>query len=220
MLNVGEDIVRRWYEQARTVMAIDAVKRQAQFKFGSDTTATACIEADESCFGKWSEIDEETGERVYKWYVWLGVVQRGNLESLWLTPVGVTESRGEPRVPPLSCETWSSVVAEIFDKDTNAVLMTDSAAAYREVGGPADGVVEKHAVNHSDHEWARSIDVLKDVDSGRRGPAMAGTQLLDHEWSLLKRELPVTGVSIRTEGGLARMESYIRAAQWKRLAST
>ena len=101
MLNVGEDIVRRWYEQARTVMAIDAVKRQAQFKFGSHTTATACIEADESCFGKWSEIDEETGERVYKWYVWLGVVQRGNLESLWLTPCGGDRVQGRATRPAI-----------------------------------------------------------------------------------------------------------------------
>ena len=46
---------------------------------------------------------------------------------------------------------------------------------------------------------------------------MAGTQTLDHEWSLLKEELPKTGLTAKSENGRARMEQYIRAAQWFRL---
>ena len=46
---------------------------------------------------------------------------------------------------------------------------------------------------------------------------MAGTQFLDHEWGLLKRELPETGISARTAEGRERAVLYIRAAQWRRL---
>lgn len=220
MLNVGPELIRRWYDGARTIIAWDALRRQAKIRFGGLGTATTDIEADESCFFSWKEVDPQTGERVYKWYVWLGVVERGNLGSLWMKPIGVTESRGEPRVPPLSLDTWKGVIQQIFAPSTNAVLMTDSAQAYREVGGPEQGIVEKHAVNHSAHEFSRSISVLKDVQTGERRPGMAGTQFLDHEWRLLKADLPITGLSGRTEAQRERLDSYIRAAQWKRMVST
>ena len=46
---------------------------------------------------------------------------------------------------------------------------------------------------------------------------MAGTQFLDHEWRLLKRLLPETGIRARTVEDRARAELYIRAAQWRRM---
>jgi hypothetical protein len=120
-------------------------------------------------------------------------VERGNLQSLWLTPIGITESHNEPRIPPLTQKSWRAALEEKFSVGTNAVLMTDSASAYREV--PHPGIREKHAVNHSEHEYSRSVDVLKDVDTKERRPGMAGTQTLDHEWRLLKGDLPETGFS-------------------------
>ena len=160
--------------------------------------------------------DEETQEWVYYWYVWLGVVSRGAIETLWLEPVGVTSSRGEARVPPLDKERWEEVCKRLFKGgETNGVLMTDSALAYRLV--KPEGIVEHFFVNHSEHEYSRSEEVLKDVVTNEKRAGMAGTQFLDHEWRLLKRELPETGVSARTAEGREKAALYIRAAQWRRM---
>jgi ribosomal protein L32 len=217
-LKVSEELVRRWYHTARVIMAEDALKRQESIVFGRPGSETTDIEADESSFFSWSEIDPETKERVYRWYVWLGVVERGNLASLWLSPVGITTSRGEPRMPPLKNDKWLAVCNQIFRDDTKAVLMTDSAGAYREVQHP--GIVEKHKVNHSEHEYSRSVDILRDISTGHRRPGMAGTQFLDHEWRLLKEDKPVTGLSARTEQNRQNFDLYVRAAQWKRMIAT
>ena len=105
-----------------------------------------------------------------------------------------------------------------FSDTANVVLMTDSAAAYKNV--VRAGIVQKHRVNHSEHEYSRSVDVLRDTATGERRPGMAGTQFLDHEWRLLKADLPVTGLSARTDEQRQRFEVYVRAAQWKRQVST
>ena len=70
---------------------------------------------------------------------------------------------------------------------TNGVLMTDGALTYRLVK-PA-GIVEHFTVNHTEHEYSRSEDIIKDVVTKERRAGMAGTQFLDHEWRMLKREL-------------------------------
>lgn len=76
-LNVDEDLLRRWYRTARAIMAEDAMRRQEKIVFGRRGSETTDIEADESAFFSWSDIDPETKERVHSWYVWLGVVERG-----------------------------------------------------------------------------------------------------------------------------------------------
>jgi hypothetical protein len=113
----------------------------------------------------WKEYVGEPAEVVHYWYVWLGVVQRGDTSKFWLRPVGVTESHGEGRLPPLCGDFWSACCDELFSEDTHAVLLTDSAAAYRE--RTHVGIVEKHHVNHSEHEYSRSVDIRKDTCCNR-----------------------------------------------------
>jgi hypothetical protein len=149
--------------------------------------------------------------------VWLGVKERGDNSKLWLQEVGITESEGEPRVPPLKNEVWLEAANTVFSNATNAVLMTDSASAYKNVNQA--GVVQKFSVNHSEHEYSRSVEVMEDVVTKAAVPGMAGTQLLDHDWRLMKAELPVTGLTARTPDGRARLANYIRAAQWKLMVS-
>ena len=216
MLNVGDDLARRWYRTAQVVMSSDALRRQGKIQHGCNGDLTTDIEADESCFSKWSVYDEQNQERVYYWYVWLGVVARGAMETLWLEPIGVTSSRGEPRVPPLDKERWEDACKALFKEGkTNGVLMTDGALTYRLVK-PA-GIVEHFTVNHTEHEYSRSEDIIKDVVTKERRAGMAGTQFLDHEWRLLKRQLPETGINARTDEDRARAALYIRAAQWRRM---
>ena len=47
---VGENVVRRWYAQAREVMAEAALEMQDKIVWGADGALTTEIEADESCF--------------------------------------------------------------------------------------------------------------------------------------------------------------------------
>ena len=91
--------------------------------------------------------------------------------------------------------------------------MTDSAKAYKEVDHP--GIKEKFRVNHSEHEYSRSISVLRNTATGERRPGMAGTQFLDHEWGLLKRDKPLTGLSAKTEEQRQSFDLYVRAGQWR-----
>ena len=89
-----------FYSSARRIMAEDALRKQKEIRFGELLgNKTADFEPDESQFFSWREV--EGGERVYHYYVWLGVCQRGAPEKLWLKERGVTTSHGEGRMPPL-----------------------------------------------------------------------------------------------------------------------
>ena len=59
MLNVGEELARRWYRTARVIMSADALRRQSKITHGCNGNLTTDIEADETCFCKWSEYDVE-----------------------------------------------------------------------------------------------------------------------------------------------------------------
>ena len=97
--------------------------------------------------------------------------------------------------------------------------MTDSASAYVDVDD-IPGIVDRHFVNHSQKpfaEFTRPVSVLGNVNNKEHRDAMAGTQLIDHEWRVLKRDLPEGGISAATPAGRARLNAYIRTAQWHRL---
>ena len=69
--------------------------------------------------------------RRHWWYVWLGVIEWGNLEKFYLYPVGLVKSDGEKgAIPPLSESLWSKVCEEVFDTDTCAMFCSDTARAY------------------------------------------------------------------------------------------
>jgi len=122
-------------------------------------------------------------------------------------------------IPPLSVELWARVCAELFDSSTNAILCTDSAQAYVNYNPPTGAFVQKFHVNHSEHEYTRSVEMITDVQAQTKVVQLAGTQTIDHEWSLLKAELP-RGLSAKTEEGRELMDEYWRAAQWRRLVNT
>jgi hypothetical protein len=63
------------------------------------------------------------------------------------------------------------------------------------------------------------VSVLKDTAAGTRRPAMAGTQLIDREWGILKEGLP-KHLSARTAAGQAEFAEHIRAGQWTRMLRT
>ncbi|CAE7482185.1 MCM7 [Symbiodinium sp. CCMP2592] len=205
-----------WYRTARQIMVWDILRLQDAMIFGKGSE-TIDVEADESQFQSWSIVNDSSGARTYYWHVWLGVIQRGNPSNFYLESLGVTVSHGEPRVPPLTAAAWRKTCEKVFDEDANVVLMTDSAQAYASVDVP--GIVEKHTVNHSEHEFSRSVSVLQNVSTRERRPGMAGTQLVDREWGHLKDLLPHS-LSARTEEERARYAEYIREAQWKRVLHT
>eukprot|EP00973_Karenia_brevis_P071218 9895405-Karenia_brevis.AAC.1 len=97
--------------------------------------------------------------------------------------------------------------------------MTDGAQTYREYDPPSGCFVEKFQVNHSDGEYTKPVDMIRDVESRERMTVLAGTQTLDHEWSGLKAELP-RSTSAKTQEQKEILDEYIRAAQWRRLVNT
>ena len=128
---------------------------------------TVDIEADETCFKSWSESkeDPETGENttMFYWYVWFGFKERGTVSKLWLKPMGIRCSHNAPTVP-LTRESYLKVLEEAgFCAETRAVMMTDSALVFVNTGHV--GVQDAHQVNHSVHEFARSVEVIYSTSS-------------------------------------------------------
>lgn len=205
-LHLSENTVRELYDMAATVCADNAIRMQKDMVFGWRGDETTEIEADETCFAKWS-VDGAPGEpQRHFFYVWVGICQRGDLTKLWLTPlvqsaelpVGVSCCEGERRIPPLREACWRAAATQagLHKTGANTILMTDSAAAYGAVH--LDGVVQHHKVNHSEHEYSRSVEVTANARTGTRRPGMAGTQVIDRTWRSLKETMPHRGVSCKT----------------------
>ena len=116
-------------------------------------------------------------------------------------------------MPPLQASFWRGVCTKLFNENSNIVLMTDSAAAYDAV--THEGIKEHHTVNHSEKEFSRSVSVLKDTHTGARRPGCAGTQLLDHEWSMIKQQLP-RNLTAKTPAG----QEKLRGAHSRRPVAT
>jgi hypothetical protein len=64
-------------------------------------------------------------------------------------------------------------------------------------------------VNHSEHEYSRSVSVLADTETRDHRSGMAGTQLLDHLWGLLKSGLPTGGLTPQSPEGPYRYHAHI-----------
>ena len=151
--------------------------------------------------------------QAHYYYVWVGLMQRGSPENMYLVPVGLTRSLDHGRLPPLRNEFWQSVCDKTLTSDSKVVLMTDAASAYRDVGHV--GVVDKASVCHEDKEYARSAEVLANTLARHVRPATAGTQAIDSEWRYLKDRL-FDALSARTEQGRARIDLHVRSEQWRR----
>ena len=220
-LNVAEATARRWMDVAQAVMAADAWYRQEEIVFGHlDDNATADIEADETVFGHWKEARPGL-PAIHHWWIWLAVKQRGGL-GMWMKDCGVRSSmadeRGAARPPQLRVDEWVWVMNKLFDEDTRAVLMSDMCPVF--VNTSHCGIVDKHQVNHSEHEFIRSVEVLANVVTRQMRPGMAGTQMLDREFGVMKGETVTQGKTAATPQGRARLTTAIRASQWRRMVST
>ena len=82
-----------------------ARKRQDDITFGGfENGVTADVEADETVVAKYwdTELINGVQTKVWHYYVWLGILQRGDPEKMYLTPVGMTHSIGSGRMSPLS----------------------------------------------------------------------------------------------------------------------
>jgi hypothetical protein len=94
----------------------------------------------------------------------------------------------------------------------DALLMSDSACAYVDV-------IEKHSVNHSLKEWSKPCTITLNVTTGETVPSRVHSQTIDHDWKLVKEQLP-DNTSARTEEERTVLDEYIRAAQWRMQHST
>jgi len=192
-LRINEKTCAKYYERAMQIMSSDIIAKQGDMVFGQlPDRMTADVEADESSFSHWSDGKD------HFWYPWIGVVQRGSTTKLWIQPLGITQSTGEPRVPPLGEDAWEKVCQSVFTASSGVNLMTDGAQAYRNPKHP--GVVRHEWVNHSAKEFARSVDVPKFIDGSGMRSGMAGTQVIDRMWGLLKKQIP-PGIGVRQKDG-------------------
>jgi hypothetical protein len=116
-------------------------------------------------------------------------------------------------LPKLRHAVWKRIADKLFPSGANVVLMTDSASCYTEV--QCSGIVDKHRVNHSEMEFARSTRVLSNARTRATENGTAGTFVIDSEWRRLKEGVP-GNLSRKTASGRARVEYYVRAQQWRR----
>ena len=202
-----------WVARARYVMARDAERRQEQIVFGQLPEQTsAFIEADETCVFSWKVPGaEDSGEADrWHWVVYLGFVQRGSTDKLWIKEMKLRCSVGEPRIPQLGKAEYVAALEEAgFCSKTRAVLFTDSAPTFMSTGH--QGIVDHHAVNHSEKEWSRSVEALHKPNQLR--PALAHTQTIDRAWRTLKEDIP-HNQSGKTEDGRELLQLHVRQQQW------
>ena len=125
------------------IMSWDAVGKQSKITSGVlPSNKTVDLEADESSFAHWTDGDD------HYWYPFVGVVQRGAPETLYMEAMGITHSIGEARVPPMTKERWGGTCERVFTADTRANLFSDGAKAYASVKHP--GIIEHVSVNHTE----------------------------------------------------------------------
>ena len=86
LLKADPKVVQRAYDSARDVMYFDAMRRQANIRFGGRGSITTGIEADCSVFLKWREVHE--GRVWFFYWVVIGVMERGSPHTLWLKVLG------------------------------------------------------------------------------------------------------------------------------------
>lgn len=157
-LNLSSETVSRIYNLARMVIAEDAVALQSEITFGGRGADTTEVEADESSFSSWTITGEGGAPDHHYWYVWVGVLQRGDPKKLYMTPffqsedlpLGISRCVGEKRTPPLNQECWAPIAAQLFPETANVLLMTDGAPAYASV--KALGIIQHASVNHTEGE--------------------------------------------------------------------
>ena len=126
-LKCNENVVRAHYHKALRIMADDAIRRQSEIVYGQRGALTTDVEIDEHSFFHWSHTVGEV--TTHCWYPWVGVVERGNLESLSLFPMGVTHS-DDTKPPPIGTEFWRPLAATLFSASANIIQMTDGALEY------------------------------------------------------------------------------------------
>ena len=227
-LGIDVELVSSWFREAELVAEHDALARQRAMKFGGRGDFTTEFEVDETCWQSW-RVPGENGEPT-KWYffVTIGMRMRGCMDSLWIRfvvqagkdlPLGVTEAVGEKAPsPPIGQDFWLECAADAFGPDANLVQHSDEASTYENCTPP--GVVDKHAVNHSDKEYARWVEVLRNVSTGERTAGITGSMCIDRSWRSMKTTVGKSRPSCKTEAGRVAMRRKIRAAQWKHLVST
>jgi hypothetical protein len=116
---------------AREIMAWDALERQKRLRVGErQGGATVDVEADETVLGHWREHTEGEPDTHF-WWIWLGIMVRGDPSSLWMHDCGIRSSRadatGAAKPPQLRASEWLEVLnGGIFSATSGAVLMTDS----------------------------------------------------------------------------------------------
>ena len=205
-------------------MAAEACRMQDAIVWGTGCDLTVEVELDCSVFGKWKEIDAETGKRWYHYYVYMGARQRGDLTKFALLPVGVSTSEDEGRVKPESEEAYHAFCRHVFGSQRPGLIsMTDGAHAYRcRCEECSVWFVEHHWVNHSRKpraEFTRSQPVLANRTTLETRAGMAGTMTIDAEWGFLKAFLP-KGCGARTPEARERLDMRVRAQQFRRMTST
>ena len=246
-LEVGEDMVQRYYDRCKSVLAFDALHLQSCIEWGTGSSLTCDVEMDCTVVAKWREaggasgrgqitveacIDapgtstmESSSDTVrYCYYTWMGARKRGDESALFLMPAGITYTEGNGRVAQESEELYHRFCGLAFHgKSHGLVSMTDGASCYWcQCEQCKRTFVEHHWVNHSRRphpELSRPVTVIKDTKSFATRDGKAGTQTIDHEWGLLKEKLP-RGRSARVPLALARLDRDMRAAQWCRMCST
>ena len=127
-------------------------------------------------------------------------------------------SAREPRTPQTTKAAYLEALQEAgFCAETREFMMTDAAPTFVSTG--LRGIVDAHAVRHSDFEFVGYVEALSSTRTRAMRPALASTQMLDREWGLLKEILP-SQLHVRSAAGLENYQYHVRCQQWLRMLAS
>mgnify|MGYP003333495442 CR=1 FL=1 len=218
LLKKNHKMVELFHKRLDKARADYVMEVQKNMTFGG-SMQWSDVEVDEANFGK-ARVPVPRGHRrnlSLMWENWLGLVERGNPESLVLKrlPTAYTVARA-PGPGPIKSTDWASI-AEEYVVGRNIILHSDSARAYKK---PMPGVIhdavvhqKKKVILNGKGAWMQphyTKRITHKLPNGQTVQVLAGTQIIDRAWRFIRKHLNGRHGVPGTESTANR----IRSAQW------
>ena len=205
-LGVSRFTVNAFATKLKTFIANRVVQTQESITFGTDTDDWDEVEVDEVTLSKVTTKDGRI-----RWANYVGLIRRGIPESLWISrlPDRTTGAKA-PGPGPIRSRDWHEI-AKTKISGKGIILHSDSARAYMKAYPRVTQTRVVHCKKFINGKWTKPYftKFSKIKCNMKTKSVMAGTQLIDGVWKLLRK-----GKS-GCHGSEPNLELNIRWAQWK-----
>eukprot|EP00397_Hematodinium_sp_SG-2012_P036119 GEMP01038954.1.p1 GENE.GEMP01038954.1~~GEMP01038954.1.p1 ORF type:complete len:602 (+),score=32.93 GEMP01038954.1:97-1902(+) len=222
ILGVNKNLICIMRDRLDKVKTSHVLHHEKKITYGNGHTWTD-VEADEATFRRRNVVSEDKEGGSAQWEQWVGVVQRGHPEKLYLKPLDPepTVSRA-PGPGPIKKLDWEPICQDML-VGRKVVLHTDSARSYSAVAGP--GLLHDRVVHQKKRVFIAGKPVwllpqFVRLRKHRLPPnrflrVKAGTQVIDRFWSYVRQKIRYC----RCAPGSLKMHNKIRSVQhdyWNR----